>query len=126
MAKKILIIEDEKVSQALVKFGLKESLFDVLVAEDGDIGLKKVQQEHPDLIILDVGLPHVDGYQFIKELRTLEEFHDIPVIVLTSNETLENVFKLEGIKEYLIKPVPLAELVERVKLHLGIENDGAS
>ncbi len=122
MAHKILVVDDEKVSLSLVKFGLAANRYEVVTATDGDIGLEKVQSERPDLIVLDIGLPNLNGYEFMQELKKMEGFEHTPVIVLTGNETMEEVFKLEGIKEYYVKPVDISELVQRIVDCLG-ENE---
>jgi len=65
MSHKILVVDDEKVSLSLVKFGLAANQYDVVTAIDGDIGLEKVKTDNPDLIVLDVGLPNLNGYEFM-------------------------------------------------------------
>lgn len=122
MAHKILVVDDEKVSLSLVKFGLAANRYEVVTATDGDVGLERVKSDRPDLIVLDVGLPNLNGYEFMQELKKMDGFEQTPVIVLTGNETMEEVFKLEGIKEYYVKPVDISELVKRIVDCLG-ENE---
>lgn len=119
MPHKILVVDDEKVSLSLVKFGLTANHYDVVTATDGDIGLEKLKEEKPDLVVLDVGLPNLNGYEFMQELKSLDDVSQTPVIVLTANETMEDVFKLEGIKKYYVKPVDIAELVGCIKQCIG-------
>ena len=119
MSHKILVVDDERVSLSLIKFGLSANHYNVITATDGDIGLELLEQEKPDLVILDVGLPRLNGYEFIQEMKRREGFSQTPVIVLTANETMEQVFKLEGIKQYYVKPVDIGLLVERIKQCLG-------
>ncbi|MCA9395472.1 MAG: response regulator [Candidatus Omnitrophica bacterium] len=119
MAHKILVIDDERVSLSLVKFGLAANHYDVSTAMDGDVGLEMVRSENPDLIVLDIGMPKLNGYEFMQELKNLEGHEHTPVIILTANETMEDVFKLEGSLEYFVKPVDIAKLVARIKDCLG-------
>jgi len=119
MAHKILIIDDERVNVTLVQFGLKEQHYEVIVAYDGDEGLKKVREENPDLIVLDVQMPNMNGYEFMTELKAFQGFETTPVIMLTANETMEDIFKLEGVKGYFVKPVSLSALMEKIKECIG-------
>jgi len=116
---KVLVVDDERISLALVKFGLSEQRYEVLEANDGDVALEVLKENKPDLIVLDIQMPKMNGYEFIATLKTIEGCESIPVIVLTSNETMEDVFRLEGAKGYFVKPVNLEELVEKIKECLG-------
>ncbi|VAX36034.1 hypothetical protein MNBD_UNCLBAC01-102 [hydrothermal vent metagenome] len=119
MAHKILLVDDERVNVTLVKFGLAEQRYDVVVAGDGDEGLEKIESQKPDLIILDIQMPNMSGYEFMSELKMRQGFETTPVIMLTANETMEDVFKLEGVKAYFIKPVKLSEMIAKIKFILG-------
>ncbi len=122
MAYKILIVDDERVNLTLVKFGLVEQSYEVIVAHDGDEGLKQMEMENPDLIILDVQMPKMNGYEFMAELKSIQGFETTPVVMLTANETMEDVFKLEGVKGYFVKPVNIPALIAKIKECLG-ENE---
>ncbi|HBR15345.1 MAG TPA: two-component system response regulator [Candidatus Omnitrophica bacterium] len=119
MAHKILVVEDEKINISLLRFALREQEYDVAVASNGEEGLEKVKDAKPDLIILDIVMPGMDGYEFMEELHKIQGGRDIPVIVVTGNETMEDVFHLEGVKGYFIKPVSLTDLVVKIKECLG-------
>ena len=119
MAHKILLIDDEKTTVTLVKFGLSSERYDVVVAYDGDEGLKEVENEKPDLIVLDVQMPNMSGYEFMGELKMRQGVETTPVIMLTANETMEDVFKLEGVKGYFVKPVELEDLVKKIQECIG-------
>jgi DNA-binding response OmpR family regulator len=116
-----LVVDDDKVTVALVKFGLKEQGFEVIVGYDGEEGLGLVKEENPDLVILDISMPKMNGYDFISQLRQLRGFENTPVIVLTASQNLKDVFNLEGIQGYFVKPVHLVTLTARVKKCLGIK-----
>lgn len=119
MAHKILVVDDERITVALVKFGLAEKMYDVVVAHDGAEGLEAVQAEKPDLIVLDVQMPKMNGFEFMNELKDIQGVDTTPVIMLTANETMEDVFKLEGVKGYFVKPVNLPLLIEKIVECLG-------
>ena len=114
MAHKILIVDDEKINIAIVKFGLAEQRYEVAVANDGLEGLELVKKLKPDLIILDVQMPHMNGYEFMAELKLIEHIIPPPVLMLTANETMQDVFHLEGVKGYFVKPVELKKLIKKI------------
>jgi len=119
MPHKILVVDDDKINIAIVKFGLSEQRYDVVTASDGMAGLDQLKRESPDLVVLDVQMPNMNGFEFMAELKTVQGFETTPVIMLTANETMEDVFKLEGVKGYFVKPIDLPRLVNRIKECLG-------
>ncbi|MCA9401700.1 MAG: response regulator [Candidatus Omnitrophica bacterium] len=119
MAHKILIIDDDKINTAIVRLPLAEARYDISVAHDGDAGLALVKEIYPDLIILDVYMPKMNGYEFMQELKTVKEGYFPDVIMLTANETLEAEFKLEGVKGYFVKPVEHEPLLKKIVECLG-------
>ena len=114
MSKRILIVEDEESIADLEKDYLELSGFEVEVANDGEIGLKKGLEGEFDLIILDLMLPGIDGYQVCREIRHTS---DVPIIMLSAKgETFDKVLGLElGADDYIIKPFDSKELVARVR-----------
>ncbi len=119
MAHKILIVDDEKINIAIVKFGLAEQRYEVSVANDGLEGLECVKKLKPDLIILDVQMPNMNGYEFMAELKLIEHIIPPPVLMLTANETMQDVFHLEGVKGYFVKPVELKKLIKKIVECIG-------
>ena len=115
--KKILVIDDEEDLQKLLKMRLQQEGFNVLVAGDGEIGLKMTEQEVPDLIILDIMLPKMDGYTYLKEIRKLPKTKDIPVLVLSGKEEdkVRDLFAFQKISGYIEKPFELDDLVLKIK-----------
>jgi CheY-like chemotaxis protein len=105
MFKKILLIDDDQVNVRILQTILEQHNFDVQSAFDGAAGIKQLQSDRPDLIILDVEMPVMDGYSFLRELHKMEEFKNIPVIVLTAYEEVQPIFEYKGVNGYLIKPV---------------------
>jgi len=119
MAHKILVVDDERTSVQLMQSFLTGKGYDVITAMDGEEGFEKVERENPDLIILDVVMPKMNGYDFMKDLKALQGFTTTPVIMLTSNETMEDLFSLEGVRGYFVKPVKPPVMLEKIKEALG-------
>lgn len=105
-AKKILIVEDEKTSlKALVEFLEGEGIFSLFVAKDGQEALEKALKEHPDLILLDIILPSMDGLTMLRELRKDAWGKNVSVIILTNLKNLETILaaRENGVSRYLVK-----------------------
>ncbi len=116
--KTILFIEDESALQKTFGEILKQEGYKVIPALDGEIGLRLAKTENPDLILLDLILPKVHGFEVLKQLKADAETKDIPVIVLTNLEGIKDVDKaIElGAKTYLVKAnYSLEEVVEKIK-----------
>ncbi|MDR0425127.1 MAG: response regulator transcription factor [Clostridiales Family XIII bacterium] len=130
-AKKVLIIEDEKSISDIIQFNLKKEGFDVETAYDGVSGLEKALNAKPDIILLDVMLPGMDGFEICKKVR---ETSIVPIIMLTAKEEeVDKVLGLElGADDYITKPFGMRELVARIKANIrrfGFDEpdkDGAS
>ncbi len=120
MSKKILIIDDDPNIVELLKRRLLASQYLVATANNGEDGLAQVKVEKPDLIIVDVLMPKMDGYTFVRMLRREEEVRNIPVIVLTAKDKMKDLFEMEGVKDYIVKPYRPEDLMEKVKRNLGI------
>jgi two-component system, OmpR family, alkaline phosphatase synthesis response regulator PhoP len=114
---KILVVEDEPDIRKLVNYNLAQERFRVLEAEDGEQGLKIVQREKPDLVILDLMLPGLSGMELCKLLRERAETEKLPVLMLTAKAgEADRVVGLEmGADDYLTKPFSPRELVARVR-----------
>jgi DNA-binding response OmpR family regulator len=118
MKKKILIIEDEGRLRELLASLLKKEGFVVLTAEDGEVGLKIIKEEKPDIVILDLILPKKDGFEVLDQAKASDETKDIPIVVLTNLEEKHNIERAlsYGVRAYLIKAnFKLEEVVEKVK-----------
>ena len=115
--KTILVVDDEKHIVRLVQINLERAGYKVLTAYDGKEGLQKAQQEKPDLIVLDVMMPYMDGFEVLKHLKRQPETRDIPVIMLTAKAQDADVFRgwKEGVDTYLTKPFNPMELLSFVK-----------
>lgn len=114
---KILVVDDEDAIRELIAFNLEQQNFDVIEALDGVEAINKVKAERPDLILLDVMLPRMDGLEVCQKLRYSKEFANIPIIMLTARgEEVDRVLGLEiGADDYVTKPFSPRELIARVK-----------
>lgn len=116
--KKILFIEDDNILQKAVSEVLEKKGFKVISAFDGISGLKMAEKEKPDLILLDLILPKLDGFGVLEKLKKNSETSEIPVLVLTNLEDLENLQKVieMGVKDYLVKSeYSLEELIKKIE-----------
>ena len=118
MAKTVLIVEDERAIVEILKFNLKREGYETLEALDGQTGLLLAQTKDPDLILLDVMLPKMNGFDICKTLRA--ENRATPIIMLTAREEeMDKVFGLEtGADDYMTKPFSMKELMARVKANI--------
>jgi len=118
MAKKILIIEDDKFLRELISRKLSGESFDVAEAVDGEEGVKKVKEENPDLVLLDLILPGIDGFEVLSKVKEDPKVSSIPIIILSNlgqREEVEKGLKL-GAVDYLIKAhFTPGEIIEKIK-----------
>ncbi len=119
---RILIIDDSKLILHVAKTILSNQGHQVLLAEDGNTGLQTATTEHPDLILLDLILPGIDGYEVCQRIKKEDATSEIPVIMLTSkSEAADKVRGLQmGASDYVTKPFDEGELIARVNIHLQI------
>ncbi|HNV86124.1 MAG TPA: response regulator [Candidatus Omnitrophota bacterium] len=125
--KKVLVIEDDSELRELIRIRLEESDFEVIMSSRGDEGVEMAREESPDAIILDVFLPHMDGFTALKEIRYGEKskgkepLKDIPVFVMTGRAPMmEEMFRLEGATEFMTKPIDIKSLVQKLEKILKI------
>ena len=120
--KKILFIEDESALQKTFGDVLRQEGYETISALDGEVGLRLAKDKKPDLILLDLVLPKMHGFEVLKELKSAPETKDIPIVVLTNLEGVADVDKaIElGATTYLVKAqYSLEEVVEKIKKALG-------
>lgn len=117
---KILVVDDEPPIVELVKFNLEKEGYEVVVAFDGMTAIDRTMEEKPNLIILDIMLPEVDGFEVCRSLSHNPQTKDIPIIMLTARgEEVDKILGLEfGADDYITKPFSPRELVARVKARL--------
>ncbi len=125
---KILVVDDEEDLRNLVKMTLEMGEFEVVTASDGEEALEKLYREKPSLIILDLSLPKIDGYEVCKRIRADVLYTYLPIIMLTSKVKVED--KLKGLNlgtdEYVTKPFEPMELLARVKSLIRRTRSGLS
>ncbi len=120
MKHKILVVDDEPDILHEVSFILEKKGFEVITAEDGQQALDRVKDNRPDLIVLDLWLPLVDGIQVGQTLKGCEQTKDIPIILLTASaDNIEMKVKEALVDDYLLKPFDYHELLSKVESFLG-------
>ncbi len=120
----ILIVDDQPANLGVLSDCFSDSGFEILVAEDGMSAIEKAEYAHPDIILLDVLMPKIDGFEVCRRLKSEASTQDIPVIFMTAlSETVDKVsgFQL-GAVDYITKPIQHEELLARVTIHLTIRN----
>ena len=111
---KILVVEDNKNLRKLMVTYLKKNNYETLEAEDGEEALDIIDKNHVDLIISDIMMPNMDGYQLTKELRGAN--YMLPILMVTAKETIDDKREgfLSGVDDYMVKPVNMDEMILRV------------
>ncbi len=122
MFRKILIIDDDPGYVATIRDRLLFEKYEVVTASDGDEGLDLVESERPDLVILDIMMPKLNGYAFLKMIHQRHPGGQISVIICTGHDDFTNAFKSEGIAGMLIKPFDPQELVNMVQVTFQMED----
>lgn len=125
--KKILAVDDEEQILDLLKYNIEKEGYNFISAQDGEEGLEKVISEEPDLVLLDVMLPKMDGFSVCRRIR--QEQINVPVIMLSARgEEIDKILGLEiGADDYMTKPFSTRELIARIKANLRkLEQDETS
>ena len=125
MAKKILAVDDERHIVRLVQVNLERQGYEVITAFDGREALEKIESEKPDLVILDVMMPYMDGFEVLQAIRKNPDISTLPVIMLTAKAQDADVFRgwQQGVDTYLTKPFNPMELISFVRRILGRDDD---
>jgi len=119
MARKILIIDDEQSYLELTKVMLEREGYGVVVAESGEEGIKKAEEEAPDLIFLDIMMPGMSGMETLHALRNNSRTRAIPVIMATAKGDTQTMLETEraGAADYIIKPYDAKELLDIISIY---------
>ncbi|MGD1118683.1 MAG: response regulator [Dehalococcoidales bacterium] len=124
MAKKILVIEDDPATSRLVDYSLRHAGYEVITSSNGLEGIRKARTESPDIVILDVMLPGLDGFEICHRLRAEKDTAKLPILMFSAKA--QEIDKETGIKvgadDYLTKPSPPSEIVSRVQKLLVKKN----
>ncbi len=119
--KKILVVDDEVDLVETIRFPLEMEGYNVLVSYNGEDALNQARKENPDLILLDLMLPKLDGYKVCRLLKFDERYKDIPILMLTAKtqEKDKLLGKETGADEYITKPFDIDDLMKKVKGYLS-------
>lgn len=120
--KKILIIEDEEIMLDLLKIKLTQSGYEISIARDGEEGLKLIKETKPDLILLDIIMPKMGGFQVMAEMQKDKKFKKIPIIIISNSGQPVEIDKAKklGVKDWLIKTeFDPQEVIKKVKKQIG-------
>lgn len=120
MGRRILVVDDEPEILEVIESRLEANGYDVVTATDGVQAAERLKQARPELIILDIMMPRVDGFKVLEVLKAHPQTSEIPIIMLTSKGETSNILKAQEMKaaDYLIKPFKPEELLKVVKRYL--------
>jgi two-component system alkaline phosphatase synthesis response regulator PhoP len=119
--KKILVVDDEVDLVKTIRFYLETEGYNVMTSHNGEDALNQARKENPDLILLDLMLPKLDGYKVCRLLKFDERYKHIPILMLTAKtQEKDKVLGMEtGADEYITKPFDMDELMEKIKSYLS-------
>jgi CheY-like chemotaxis protein len=123
----VLVVDDEITTRRLVAFTLKPLDIEVLGADDGAAALELVHHQVPDLIIVDINLPGMDGFTLMEQLSALPQLREVPIVAYTARNVADDAARARqvGARGFLFKPFSTSELRSLVNLHLGLESNDA-
>ncbi|MDP2921873.1 MAG: response regulator [Candidatus Omnitrophota bacterium] len=124
--KKVLVVDDDMDLANMLKMRIEAEGYEFMGARDGREMLEILKIKKPDVILLDIMLPNMDGYSAIREMRKDERLAAIPVIVLSAKEKkkMGDLFALEKVKFFIEKPFEAKELMEKIRMTLGEKGNG--
>jgi len=117
--KKVFIVDDDAASVSSMRQFLEEKGYAVLNTSDGEQALNAIKEAIPDIIILDIIMPKIDGFTIAKQIRYDEATKKIPIIIFSISDAMKELFAIEGINDYLVKPVDNEKLLELIKSKIG-------
>ena len=124
MSKLVYVLDDEEAVCEIIRIVLESRGYSVATADDGEKGLKMIKEKKPDILIVDLKMPKLNGYELISQLKLNPELADIPIIVITSLTTESEHSDEEwrekmGVQDFISKPFEPLELVERIEKIIG-------
>ena len=123
MSKKIMLVDDEPELRGIVALRLESLGYRVVIADDGQEAIQLLETEKPDLILLDVMMPGMDGYEVCNEIKTRDETSHIPVILFTAKpeqkEKIRSNYSFIAADDYILKPFETEDLLAKIKRFIG-------
>ena len=118
--KKILLVDDSPTAILWQRLILEDDPYDILVANDGEEGVRVAKAERPDLVLLDVMMPRMNGFEALRALRADSDLRSMPILMVTTRSEMPNVLEgfESGCNEYITKPVDRTELLTKVRSYL--------
>ena len=118
--KRILLVDDSPTAILWQRLILEDDEYDILVATDGEEAVRVAKAEHPDLVLLDVVMPRMNGFDALRALRADDTLREMPILMVTTRGEMSNVMQgyENGCNEYITKPVDRAELLTKVRSYL--------
>jgi two-component system, chemotaxis family, chemotaxis protein CheY len=116
MLKKILTVDDSRTMREMLRHTLANAGFEVVTAEDGADGIQKLRESQPDVVITDINMPVMDGFEFIENVRKFEEYNRVPILVLTTESAPEKKRRAQsaGATGWIVKPFDPEKLTRAV------------
>ncbi|MDZ7374530.1 MAG: response regulator [candidate division KSB1 bacterium] len=123
LRKKILVIEDDAFTRELLEMELKDAGYEVLTAGDGKSGVEAVYSSQPDLVLLDIMMPHIDGLEVLRTLRSDPKLSGLPVILISARGEVDDKLAglAEGANDYVTKPFDIREVLARVAVQFRLK-----
>lgn len=120
MGARILLVEDDAINLELLDFLVSDAGYETLLARDGMEGVEQARREQPDLIIMDILMPRMDGYEAAREIRRIPELQDTPMIAVTALAMAGDREKIEqaGFDGYISKPIQIKYFLEQIESYL--------
>ncbi len=118
--KKILIVDDERLTRAFLQHSAILAGYDVILASNGEEAMQKIREDAPDLIVVDLVMPDINGFEMCRRIRSNEQTKKTPVIVVSALQSQSDIeeAKISGADVYLIKPIKSEEFLKHVKKYL--------
>ena len=122
--KKILLVDDSPTALLWQRLILEDDKWEILVATDGEEGVRIARAERPDLVLLDVVMPRMNGFEALRALRADDDLRGMPVLMVTTRGEMPNVMEgyESGCNEYITKPLDRVELLTKVRSYLHLED----
>ena len=118
---KVLLVDDEAFNLDFLQQALEDENYEISIAANGQEALDKIKSEQPDLVLLDLMMPVLDGFEVLKQVKADDNLRDIQIIIISAEHDSKSVVKgiKQGAEDYMTKPITAASLLKKVKEYLG-------